>query len=383
MEESIVGTLAEMKDGRIAFEYSKEWLESGFPISPFSLPLEPGVFVPKNYETFGGLHGVFAESLPTGFGKRVFEEYFLQAQINPSEIGVLNALALMGKPSRGALSYRPVDASQKEFRTGLENIIAAAYEKYEKSAEIVTPDELQNLCRAFREEDDEKMAETLFAYSGFCRGEKPKANYKMSGDDWIIKFSDIHDAFNMGEQEYAYNFCAAKCGIEIPSCSLIPSSTNLGCFAVKRFDKEGEKKRHVLSAEGLLEISCRNMCLDYDTILRLTIKLTQSFEELEKMFRLMCFNVFSGNKDNGADNISFIKTKDGWRLAPAYDLTSSAGRGGEYAISTAGNRKSPGMEELIKAAYASGLNKKKSEKIAEEIKEKVKCDLAKYFAKRQ
>ena len=385
MDESLVGTLAEMKDGRIAFEYSKRWLENGFSISPFSLPLEPGVFVPKSYETFNGLHGVFAESLPAGFGKRVFEEYFSESGINPSEISVLNRLACTGKLSNGALSYRPVDASKKEFQTGLENIITTSYGKYletEKTSEAASPDELESYCRAMREENEEKNAEKLFVYSGFCRGEKPKADYRMSDEDWIIKFPDVYDAFNMGEQEYAYNFCAAKCGIEIPSCRLIPSCTNLGYFAEKRFDRDGEKRLHVLSAEGLLETSCRNMSLDYDIILRLTIKLTQSFEEVEKMFRLMCFNVFSGNKDNGTDNISFIKTNDGWRLAPAYDLTYSAGKGGEYAISTAGNRKEPGSDELIKVAVMSGLNRKKAEKTAEEIKEKVRNDLAKYFVRR-
>ncbi|MCR5103055.1 MAG: HipA N-terminal domain-containing protein, partial [Eubacterium sp.] len=39
-EGRIVGTLAETSDKRIAFEYSDEWLENGFSISPFSLPLK-------------------------------------------------------------------------------------------------------------------------------------------------------------------------------------------------------------------------------------------------------------------------------------------------------------------------------------------------------
>ena len=58
-----VGTLAETADHRIAFAYTQEWLRSGFPISPFSLPLKPDVFVPSSMR-FGGLFGVFADSLP-------------------------------------------------------------------------------------------------------------------------------------------------------------------------------------------------------------------------------------------------------------------------------------------------------------------------------
>ena len=45
--ERKVGTLALYKERLAAFEYDKEWIESGFPVSPFSLPLEKRVFLPK------------------------------------------------------------------------------------------------------------------------------------------------------------------------------------------------------------------------------------------------------------------------------------------------------------------------------------------------
>ena len=51
----------------VAFEYHDEWLKNGFSICPFSLPLKKQVFIPeKNY--FGGLFGVFADSLPDAWG---------------------------------------------------------------------------------------------------------------------------------------------------------------------------------------------------------------------------------------------------------------------------------------------------------------------------
>ena len=39
----VVGNLALMAGRKIAFEYSEEWLETGFSISPFSLPLKEQV----------------------------------------------------------------------------------------------------------------------------------------------------------------------------------------------------------------------------------------------------------------------------------------------------------------------------------------------------
>ena len=45
-DEKLVGTLAMTADHKAAFQYSEEWIENGFPISPFSLPLKKQVFVP-------------------------------------------------------------------------------------------------------------------------------------------------------------------------------------------------------------------------------------------------------------------------------------------------------------------------------------------------
>ena len=65
MQGKRVGTLAETRDKKIAFEYDSSWLINGFSISPLSLPLEKGVFLAKP-EPFNGLFGVFADSLPDG-----------------------------------------------------------------------------------------------------------------------------------------------------------------------------------------------------------------------------------------------------------------------------------------------------------------------------
>ena len=37
--ERFVGTMAQTADRRVAFAYSEEWLDNGFAISPFSLPV--------------------------------------------------------------------------------------------------------------------------------------------------------------------------------------------------------------------------------------------------------------------------------------------------------------------------------------------------------
>ena len=72
-----VGTMALYQGRLAAFEYDREWLAEGFPISPFSLPLEQKVFIPKP-DPFDGLFGVFADSLPDGWGRLLVDRLMLK-----------------------------------------------------------------------------------------------------------------------------------------------------------------------------------------------------------------------------------------------------------------------------------------------------------------
>lgn len=90
-----VGTLALYKKFLVAFEYDRQWLMEGFSISPFSLPLLEKVFIPK-IDPFDGLFGVFADSLPDGFGRLLVDRLMLKNHLNPREIGNLNRLAIVG-----------------------------------------------------------------------------------------------------------------------------------------------------------------------------------------------------------------------------------------------------------------------------------------------
>lgn len=47
IENKEVGKLAINQDGLCAFEYSREYLNSGISISPFELPLRSGVFIAR------------------------------------------------------------------------------------------------------------------------------------------------------------------------------------------------------------------------------------------------------------------------------------------------------------------------------------------------
>ena len=101
-----VGTLAVYKEYLTAFEYDKDWLHDGFSISPFSLPLRSEVFIPR-LQPFDGLFGVFADSLPDGWGRLLVDRLLRRHRIDPSRMNSLDRLAVVGSSGMGALTYHP------------------------------------------------------------------------------------------------------------------------------------------------------------------------------------------------------------------------------------------------------------------------------------
>ncbi len=98
------------------FKYSDEWLKTGFPISPFSLPLEDKEFIANPF-LFDGVYGVFADSLPDGWGRLLVDRMLKNNGINPFEVDSLNRLAIVGDSGMGALTYNQIDKcnTKEEF----------------------------------------------------------------------------------------------------------------------------------------------------------------------------------------------------------------------------------------------------------------------------
>ena len=176
---------------------------------------------------------------------------------------------------------------------------------------------------------------SCFRLGGSSGGARPKILTQIDGEEWIIKFPSPADRENIGRQEYEYSLCARKCGIPMAETRLFPSKICDGYFGTKRFDRrqktDGSVERvHMLSVSAVLETSHRIPNLDYEILMKLTLELTKDFSEVEKLYRLMCFNVFAHNRDDHSKNFTYLyeETEDQWRLSPAYDLTYSSSIGG-------------------------------------------------------
>lgn len=313
-DNQVVGYLAKYNN-KYAFEYDSNWLINGFSLSPFSLPLKSGVFIP-NETTFNGFFGVFADSMPDSWGNLLLDRYLKNKGINAFD-GLIR-LSIIGDTGMGALEYYPNYEMKDKMEFDLD--------KYQAAANKILNKEETNI-------------DYLFKFGGSSGGARPKALIKIDGEDWLVKFDSRFDFHDFGVCEYEYAKACEEIGINIPEVKLLKSKTNSGYFAIKRFDRKGNKKLHMITAAALLEADFRSPCLDYSELFKLTKIITKdNMNDLKELFLRMCFNVYAHNLDDHAKNFSYlydIESKT-YRLSPAYDMTYSNTYYGEHTTSING-----------------------------------------------
>lgn len=225
----------------------------------------------------------------------------------------------------------------------------------------------------------------LYVMGGSSGGARPKILTSVDGEEWIIKFPSAEDSVRIGRQEYDYAMCAKACGVWMEKVRLFESDRCEGYFGTRRFDREcassGIERTHMISVSALLETSHRIPNLDYTLLMRLTMMLTKDIAECEKLFRLMCFNVFAHNRDDHSKNFSYLylEKERRWILSPAYDLTYSNSLGGEHATTVYGNGMNPGMKEIFAVAKEIGINAGRAKRIATQVQECVAEHLREYL----
>lgn len=341
-----IGRLALTKEGLCAFEYSAEWLGSGFSISPFELPLKSGVFIAKS-RPFDGGFGVFDDCLPDGWGLLVLDRYLQQNGINLRTLTLLDRLALVGSAGRGALEFRP-DRSLVSKQDYVD------FEKLALEAEQILGNE----------DYSGKGIEEFQYRGGSPGGARPKIFNRYDGKEWLVKFRAKNDSERIGAEEYNYSLLAKKCGIEMPETRLFEGKY----FGVERFDRTPKGKLHVISMAGLVGADYRLPSIDYAHIFQACAMLTHNVAELWKVYRLMVFNYLIGNKDDHAKNFAFIYRDGDWHFSPAYDLLPSDGING-YKTTSINDRIEPSKEDLFAVAVKAGLDKREAVGIFEKMQE--------------
>jgi len=344
LNDKQVGRLAMADDRRCLFEYDEQWLKNGFSISPFYLPLQPGLFTAR-HDPFNGLFGIFSDSLPEDWGTLLIDRWLLKQGIEPATLSPLDRLSLVGQNGMGALTYEPDQSPEKEVDTINLEFLAQEVEK-------------------ILHQDYSGSLELLIQKGGSSGGARPKVLITDRGEEWLVKFPASTDPPDIGVMEYQYAQVAKKCALVMPETRLFEDRY----FGVKRFDRKKGQRIHVHSASGLLYAGFRYPTLDYTALMKATMALTRDINEVARLFRQMVFNVLTGNRDDHAKNFSYIYDNDRWQLSPAYDLVKSTGFNGFHSTTIAGSG-NPSKQDIFKVAELTGFPQKKALLIFDEVYE--------------
>lgn len=361
-----VGRLA-WHERRALFEFNPGFLASGIALSPLHLRLQPNVLtaIPG---LFDGLHGVFNDSLPDGWGRLLLDRHLRAQGLSPGALTPLDRLAYVGHRGMGALTYQPEHAQQMPSQTH-----ALDLDDLAKDAQLVLAGETVDVL------------ERLMELGGSSAGARPKVLIGLSDDrrsvvhgvdtlppghaHWLVKFRNQSDPDDMGALEVAYAAMAQLAGIQQNPVTLLPSKTGHGHFATLRFDRVGERRVHVHTACGMLHADHRLPSIGYETLLKATRALTKNQADVDQMFRRMVFNVLAHNRDDHTKNHAFLLREDGaWTVAPAYDLTFSDGPAGEHALDVAGEGRAPRLAQLLEVAKKTGVAAKTANACVAEVR---------------
>ena len=345
----LVGRLASTNEGLCAFEYSQEWLSSGFSISPFELPLRNGVFIAKPHPFEGGF-GVFDDCLPDGWGLLILDRYLQRNGVNPHTLSLLDRLAMVGSTGRGALEFRPDKSvtSEQDY---------SDFEQLAFEAERILDSDVYTGTGI----------EEFQHRGGSPGGARPKIFTRYNGIEWMVKFRAKGDSKHIGADEFNYSLLAKECGIEMPETQLFEGKY----FGVQRFDRTPNGKLHVVSVAGLIGADYRLPSIDYTHIFQVCAALTHSVAEMWKVLRLMSFNYLIGNNDDHAKNFAFIYRDGEWHLSPAYDLLPSYGING-FRTTSINDSIQPTKDDVIAVAVKAGLNKKEAVEVFDRMQAIIK-----------
>ena len=390
-----IGYLHRQDNGLIGFQYDEKFIASGIELAPIQMPLSEVTysFPSLAEESFRGLPGMLADSLPDKFGNIVLENYLKTQGRTVDSITVLERLCYTGKRGMGALEYEPsTDITAIDDDVDIDALTKLASEILSKREEV-------NINY------DDKMIAQLMQGSSSVGGARaktlialnPETNVVRSGqiyagdgfEYWLLKFDSISNNKDKDEEpdhkeytriEYAYYLMAKAAGIEMSECRLFEENGKAH-FMTKRFDRKGVQgeKLHMQSLCAIAHMDFNlPRAYSYEDAFRVMRRLNLPYFDFIQLYKRMVFNEYAKNYDDHTKNIAFLMDKKGaWRLAPAYDVTFSYSESSMWVnahqMLINGKAEEITDMDLTTVAQKAGIKKSHIKKCIDEVRGAIAC----------
>ena len=303
-------------------------------------------------QTFLGLPGLLADSLPDRFGNALIDAWLASQGRSAASFNAVERLCYTGQRGMGALEFAPIigPSAGNAAKIQVDQLV-------ELASRVLT--HRDSLEASFGGQDPSRALRDILRVGTSAGGARAKAviawnpatNDVRSGqlkaepgfEYWLLKFDgirgnkdkELEDPAGYGLVEYAYHLMALDCGIEMSQCRLFEENGR-SHFMTRRFDRlaSGEK----LHMQSLWALAHYDFNLagahSYEQAFLVLRQLQLPMQSVEQLFRRMVFNVVARNQDDHVKNIAFLMNKSGeWSLAPAFDVTYSYNPSGAWTAS--------------------------------------------------
>lgn len=377
-------------DGRyqtVQFEYDRDFVGRGWEPSPLMMPVREGriySFTGLNRETYMGLPGMLADSLPDSYGRALFDRWLAltgRTSGNPVE-----TLCFLGRRCMGAMEFEPaIEAGYNpDQHFEIDSLVDVAREALSNKAAFgvnLNDDKKAAIAEILRlgTSAGGQRAKAIIAYNkatGEVRSGQVEApagfDYYLIKLDGVSAQADFRETENYGRLEYSFYKLATTCGIDMTECSLLEENGRAH-FMTRRFDREGGRKVHMQTLCGMAHYDFRLLrAYSYEQAFGVMRALRLPYSDAQEMFRRIVFNVIVRNQDDHTKNISFLMGEDGrWRLSPAYDMgyayNPQGGWTAMHQMSVNGKYDKITRDDLL--ALATANNIKNPSEIIEEVQE--------------
>jgi serine/threonine-protein kinase HipA len=375
-----------------SFQYTPDFAMSGIEVSPLKMPLRdsPYAFSALNKETFKGLPGMLADSLPDKFGNALIDVWLAAEGRTQESFNPVERLCYTGTRGMGALEYQPAinDAPTTARNVKVERLVGLSNRILNSRNALVGH---------LSGDDDARDIEDILRVGTSAGGARAKAvlawnpqtgefrsgqiKTREGFEHWLIKFDgvdenrdkELADPLGFGRIEYAYSLMAQKAGIIMMPCRLHEEGGRAH-FMTKRFDRTNAG--HKLHYQSLCALAHYDFNMagaySYEQAVQVIRRLGLPVEDVEQQVRRALFNVVARNQDDHVKNIGFVMDQEGeWRLSPAFDLAYSYNPDGawtsEHQMSLNGKRDGFDTDDLVAFGKLSGLKKRRLRAIVLEI----------------
>jgi serine/threonine-protein kinase HipA len=340
----LVGAVAWLEDeGYASFEFDPAFLKQGLDLAPVTMPIVKSVQESKIYDfrflstqTYYGLPGLLADSLPDNFGNTLIDIWLATQGRSADSMNPVEKLCYVGNRGMGALEFEPMIKRGKNTAQPLEieELVRLAKEALQQK-EGLNADLMNNPAKAIQEillvgtSAGGARAKAIIAYN-------EKTGEVVSGQvtaptgfsHWLLKLDGVTnemlgDPAGYGRIEFAYYKMAVDCGINMME-SVLKTEGGRAHFMTRRYDRiENNQKLHMQTLCGLCHFDFNIPgAYSYEQAFQASRQMKLAYSDAEQLFIRMVFNVISRNMDDHTKNISFLMDNKGnWSLAPAYDLS--------------------------------------------------------------